>query len=288
MTGHLPPLTTTNLTTTNLTETEPPMAQDPHRSLGDQLWGIYSVWRRHATVYQKTWLVNFLPPITEPLVYLLAFGYGLTPMMGELFYLGQPLTYPQFIGPGMIAVALLFQAFFEASYGSFIRLHYQHTWQALLTGPLSYTQVFVGDMLWAMTRGMISGVVTGLVTVILGFYSWQGLLGSLPVMLLACGMFAAMGLWTAGLVKTVDQINVPIFMLAVPMFVLCGTYFPRENLPGVVGFVATVLPLASVVDLLRWPLGLPPYWPLQLLWILVLLGILSKLAHRQIARRLFA
>ncbi len=264
-----------------------PSPLESHLSWKDQLWGVYSVWRRHATVYQKTWLVNFLPPITEPLVYLLAFGYGLTPMMGELFYLGQPLSYPQFIGPGMIAVALLFQSFFEASYGSFIRLHYQHTWQALLTGPLSYTQVFVGDLLWAMTRGMIGGVVTGLVTVLLGFYSWQGLLGSIPVMILACATFACMGLFTAGLVKTVDQINVPIFMLAVPMFVLCGTYFPRENLPGVVGFVAGVLPLASVVDLIRWPLGLPDIWPLQLLWILILWVGLGWLAHRQIARKLF-
>lgn len=256
-------------------------------TLGDQIWGIYSVWRRHATVYQKTWLVNFFPPITEPLVYLLAFGYGLTPMMGELTYLGQPLTYPEFIGPGMIAIGLLFQAFFEAGYGSFIRLHYQHTWQALLTGPLSYTQVFLGDLLWAATRGMISGLVTGIVTVLLGFYSWQGLLGSLPIMLLASLMFASMGLFTAGLVATVDQINVPIFMFIVPMFVLCGTYFPRENLPGIVGFISGILPLASVVDLIRWPLGLPDIWPLQLLWLLGLLALMGILAHRQIARRLF-
>ena len=28
------------------------------------------------------------PPLSEPLVYLLAFGYGLTPLVGEVEYLG--------------------------------------------------------------------------------------------------------------------------------------------------------------------------------------------------------
>lgn len=250
-------------------------------------WGIYSVWRRHFRVYQRTWLVNFLPPITEPLVYLLAFGYGISPMVNDLRYLGEPLSYPIFIGPGMIAVAILFQAFFEGAYGSFIRLHYQRTWHALLTAPLTYTQVYAGDLLWATTRGLISGVVTGIVTVLLGLYSWSGLLGSLPIMLLGSVLFGGMGLLTAGMVSTVDQINVPIFTLVVPMFVLCGTYFPRENLPELMSRLAMILPLSSVVDLLRWPLGLPGYWPLQVLWILCLNVIFIYLGWRKMSARIF-
>ncbi len=250
-------------------------------------WGVYSVWRRHFLVYQRTWLVNFLPPITEPLVYLLAFGYGLTPIVEQLYYLGQPISYPAFIGPSMIAVAVLFQAFFEGAYGSFIRLYYQRTWFALLTAPLSYTQIFVGDWIWAATRGMISGVITGVVTVLLGFYTWSGLIGSIPVLILGSLLFAAMGLVTAGIVATVDQINVPIFMVVIPMFVLCGTYFPRENLPPFLQITSGLLPLAPMVDLVRWPLGLPEIWPLEVLWLLVLLVVFTYLAWQQIARKIF-
>ena len=252
-----------------------------------ELWGVYSVWRRHFLVYQRTWLVNFLPPITEPLVYLLAFGYGLTPIVDQLFYLGQPISYPVFIGPSMIAIAVLFQAFFEGAYGSFIRLYYQRTWSALLTAPLSYTQVFAGDWIWASTRGMISGLITGAVTVLLGFYTWSGLLGSIPILMLGSLLFAAMGLATAGIVATVDQINVPIFMVVIPMFVLCGTYFPRENLPPVLQLISGLLPLASVIDLVRWPLGLSEIWPLKILWLIGLLVGATYLAWRQIARRIF-
>ncbi len=249
-------------------------------------WGIYSVWRRHATVYQKTWLVNFLPPITEPLVYLMAFGYGLTPLIDQFSYLGQEISYPAFISPAMIAVAILFQAFFESAYGSFIRFHYQHTWHALLTAPLSYTQIFAGDWLWASTRGIISGVITGLVTVLLGFYPWTGLLGSLPILILGSLLFAAIGLYAAGRVETVDQLNVPIFMFVIPMFVLCGTYFPRENLPDWLAQASLILPLAPMVDLVRWPFGLPLLWPLEVLWLLILTIGFTYLAWRRIFYRL--
>jgi lipooligosaccharide transport system permease protein len=96
-----------------------------------------------------------------------------------------------------------------------------------------------------------------------------------------------MGLFTAGTVRTVDQINVPIFLLIVPMFTLCGTYFPRSTLPPVLGSIAGVLPLASLVDLLRWPLGLPGFWFLELIGLLLWISVFSVLAWRQIYPQLF-
>ncbi|MDZ4872600.1 MAG: Inner membrane transport permease YadH [Chroococcidiopsis cubana SAG 39.79] len=245
-------------------------------------WGIYSVWRRHAKVYQKTWLVNSLPPLSEPLIYLIAFGYGLTPLIGDVTYQGQTVSYLQFIAPGMIAVGVLFQSFFEGSFGSFIRLSYQKTWQALLTAPLSFTEVFLGDWLWATTKGSIAGILTGLVAMSLGLYSGWHLLGSLPLIILGSMLFGALGLFTAGTVRTVDQINVPIFLFVVPMFTICGTYFPRNTLPPVLGYVANILPLSALVDLLRWSLGLPQFWYLQVVWLLLWLSVFTVLAWRQI------
>ena len=250
-------------------------------------WGVYSVWHRHARVYQKTWLVNSLPPLSEPIIYLVAFGYGLTPLVGDVNYNGQTISYLKFIAPGMMAIGVLFQSFFEASFGSFIRLSYQKTWQALLTAPLSFTEVFLGEWLWAATKGTMAGTLTGLVSVIWGLYSGWDLLLSLPLIILGSLLFSVMGLLTAGTVRTIDQINVPIFLLVVPMFTLCGTYFPRNTLPPILGYIAAVLPLASVVDLLRWPLGLSSFWFLQLLWLFLLIALIAVLAWRQIYPQLF-
>ena len=245
-------------------------------------WGVYSVWHRHAMVYRKTWLVNSLPPLSEPLVYLVAFGYGLTPLIGEVQYGGQAISYLQFIAPGMIAVGMLFQSFFEGSFGSFLRLSYQKTWQALLTTPLSFTEVFLGDWLWATTKGTIAGLLTGIVAAIWGLYSGWHLLVSVPLIFLGSMLFAILGMFTAGTVRTIDQINVPIFLFAVPMFTLCGTYFPRDTLPPVLGYIASVLPLSAIVDLLRWPLGLSQLWLLELLWLLLWVSVFAVLAWRQI------
>ncbi|WP_316432979.1 MAG: ABC transporter permease [Leptolyngbya sp. IPPAS B-1204] len=250
------------------------------------LWGVYSVWRRHAKVYQRMWLANCLLPLTEPIVYLTAFGFGLTPLIGDVTYLGNTVPYPKFIAPAMIAIGLLFQSFFEGAYGTFIRLEYQKTWQGLLTAPLSFAEVFMGDWLWAATKGMIVGGLTAIVTVIWGLYSGWDLLNSLPLMILGSLLFGAMGLLTAACVRQVEQVNIPIFLLIVPMFTISGTYFPRDTLPKPLNAIATAFPLASLIDLLRWPLGLPTYWQWQLLWLVVVTLTFASLAARLIYPKL--
>ncbi|WP_017297449.1 ABC transporter permease [Nodosilinea nodulosa] len=251
-------------------------------------WGVYSVWWRHFQVYRSTWLVNFLPPISEPIVYLLAFGYGLTPLVGDVEYLGQRVPYPQFLAAGMIAIGVLFQAFFEGAYSSFIRLNFQKTWQALLTAPLSFTEVFLGDWFWAATKGAIAGTLTGLVAVIAHLYDLSSLVLSLPLIVLGSLLFGAFGLLVAGVVNKVDQVNVPIFLIVIPMFTLSGTYFPRSTLPPLLESIANLLPLAALVDLLRWPMGLPPQWPLLLLWLLGWMVVMARLAALRIYPRLFS
>lgn len=257
------------------------------KSIAITPWGVYSVWWRHFQVYRQTWLVNCLPPISEPIVYLLAFGYGLTPLIGEVDYANQTVSYAEFIAPGMIAIGVLFQSFVEGAYSSFIRLNFQKTWQALLTAPLSFSEVFLGDWLWAATKGVIAGVLTGLVAVAARLYAFPHLLGSLPLIVLGSLLFGGFGLLIAGLVRKIDQVNVPIFLIIIPMFTLCGTYFPRSTLPPVLRAIADFLPLSALVDLLRWPMGWPSYGGWSLLWLLLWTVVMTRLAAWRIYPRLF-
>lgn len=250
-------------------------------------YAVYSVWRRHATIYSRTWLINFLPPVTEPIFYLLAFGFGLSPMVGEFEVGGQRMSYLKFIGPAMIAVGVCFQAFFESAYGTFIRLRFQRTWHGLLTGPLGYREIFLGDMLWAATKGVIAGVVTGIVVLLLGQITFMGLLFTLPMILLGSLVFAGVGMLVAGLVKVIDQINVPVFLFMIPMFTFSGTFFPRDNLPAVLGVIAAALPLAQLVDLMRLPLVYDPTWPIDLAGLLIWTLVTSVVAYRIIFRQVF-
>lgn len=250
-------------------------------------YGVFSVWRRHAVLYSRTWLINFLPPVTEPIFYLLAFGFGLSPMVGEFEVGGQKMSYLKFIGPAMIAVGVCFQGYFESAYGSFIRLRFQRTWHALLTGPLGFREIFLGDLLWATTKGCIAGVITGLVVLMLGQISFSGFLFTLPLVLLGSIMFAGIGMMTAGIVKTIDQINVPVFLFMIPMFTFSGTFFPRDNLPPVLAFIASWLPLAQLVDMMRLPLVYDPGWPMDLAGLAIWALVTSVIAYRIIYRQVF-
>ncbi|MGI8908924.1 MAG: ABC transporter permease [Candidatus Sumerlaeaceae bacterium] len=251
------------------------------------LWGVYSVWRRHALLYRRTWLVNFLPPMTEPLFYLMSFGFGLSPVLSGFHLQGHDIPYLKFISPAMIAVGVCFQSFFEGAYGTFIRLRFQQVWTALLTAPISFGEIFVGDWLWAATRGTLAGIITGLVTVAIGQVTITALIGYLPLIILGSMVFGAVGMLVAGAVQSVDQINVPVFLFIIPMFTLCGTFFPRENLPLWLRSITGALPLANMIDLMRMPLGLKTNWPVELLSLTLWTGVAALGARHFIRPRVF-
>ena len=251
-------------------------------------WGIYTVWYRNYRLFLKTFWINCLAPMSEPLVYLIGFGYGLLPLVGAVTYHGRTVEYLRFIAPGMMAVGVLFQSFYEASFGAFVRYSYQKTWHVILTGPVTFTEVFLGEWLWAATRGILSGILTAVVASALGAYSLPDLLMSLPIIVGGALVFSAMGLCTAGLVRKIDEINVPIFVLVVPMFALSGTYFPLEGLPTVLKTLVSVMPLAALVDLLRWPLAVPDSWPLLWFWLGLWGALLAVTGYRALYRRMYS
>ncbi len=92
-------------------------------------WRWVRVWHRNWTVYLRGLPIRFLTPILEPILYIVAFGWGLGAFVGNIPYRGQELNYIQFIAPGIISVTIMFQAFFENTYASFVRMYYQKTFE---------------------------------------------------------------------------------------------------------------------------------------------------------------
>lgn len=104
------------------------------------------VWERNLVVYKKIWKVNFLTPLLEPLFYILAFGLGFSGLIGNVKYGGVDLSYTEFIAPALIATAVMWNAFFETTYTSFVRMYYQKTFDGMLATPLSLEEIIIAGL----------------------------------------------------------------------------------------------------------------------------------------------
>jgi lipooligosaccharide transport system permease protein len=211
----------------------------------------WQVWRRNWDVYQKTWQINFLPPILEPVFYLLAFGAGLGTLVGVVHYQGLSLSYVAFIAPGLISIAVMYNAFFENTYTSFVRMYYQKTYDALLATPLVLEEVIVGEIVWGATKALLAG---GLMLGVVAFFrvlSWPHALLILPLALLGGAAFGASAMCFTAVVPRIEVFNLPIFLFITPMFLFSGTFFPLEALPRWAQGLALALPLTHLVTLVR-------------------------------------
>jgi lipooligosaccharide transport system permease protein len=65
------------------------------------------VWQRNLTAYGQSWKISFIPPLLEPLFYLLAFGVGLSGLVGNIRYGGEEISYVAFIAPALVAITIM-------------------------------------------------------------------------------------------------------------------------------------------------------------------------------------
>jgi lipooligosaccharide transport system permease protein len=218
-------------------------------------WQSRAVVGRHLRVYLKNWHTSFLPPALEPITLLLAFGLGLGAYMSAgVEWNGRRVGYMDFVAPGMLAYTTFMTAVFQSLFGAFIRMRYQRTWEGQLTTQLDLRHVVWGEILWA---AVLTTSYVAIVALVLSGCQALGLiqleLGLLPVVIpiafvSACA-FAALGLCFTALVPTIDHMNLPIFLVILPMGFVSATYFPLGH--PVVAAISTVNPLYHLAEGLR-------------------------------------
>ena len=232
--------------------------------IGNVDLGAVAVWRRNADVFFKTWKTNFLPSIFEPLLYLVAMGLGFGGLVVGLTYAGQPIEYIRFLAPGLISIAAMYGGFFECTYGSFVRMHYQKTFDAIVATPVSMEDVITGEILWGATKSLINSTIVLAVVVAVGWLFFPAVRFDAPTLLLvppitflAGLMFSSIAMIFTAVVPNIDSFNYPFFLLITPMFLFGGTFFPISQL-GAAEPLAYILPLTHTSTLIRdLSLGLP-------------------------------
>lgn len=246
------------------------------------------VWERNLTVYRKNWKVSFLPPLLEPLFYLLAFGIGLSALIGDVSYEGRRIPYVLFIAPALLSVSIMYNAFFETTYSSYVRMYYQKTFDAMMSTPLSLEEVITGEIFWGATKSLIASAIMLAVISAFGLVSYPAGLLVLPAAFLGGIAFGAIGMLFTGMVANIDQFNLPIFLLVTPMFLFSGTFFPLDTLPAWAQGLALALPLTHLVEIVRpltyGQIRMPQAW--NLLYMALFSFALFFLALRKMRKRL--
>jgi lipooligosaccharide transport system permease protein len=214
---------------------------------------LWKVWRRNFDVFMKTYKVNFFPPLLEPIFYLVALGFGLGTIVTHV----EGVSYIQFIAPALVAVSMMYGSFFECTYGSFVRMYYQKTFDAIIATPVSVEEVIAGELLWGATRAAINSTIVLAVVAAFGLIS-SPLISSplcliVPLVAFFAGLtFSAIGMAFTAIAPNIDFFNYPGFLFITPMFLLSGTFFPFSILPSAVQTVALIfLPLTHSVAITR-------------------------------------
>ncbi len=206
-----------------------------------------TLYLREVRRFWKVGAQTIAGPVVTTLLYMLVFVVALQgtrpPLHGTAF--------AEFVAPGLIMMAMLNNAFANAS-SSLIQAKIMGTATDFLTPPLSPLELTLGFSLGAATRGLAVGVATALCVLPfarLGLANiaaivWFGLIASLMMGML--GVFA--GLWA----QKFDQLAAVQNFVIMPMTFLSGTFYLVEKLPEPFASISHFNPLFYLIDGFRY------------------------------------
>lgn len=245
----------------------------------------WKVWLRNKDVFMKTYIVNFIPSFLQPLLYLLALGFG----VGNYITTIDGISYARFIAPALVAISIMNSSFFECTFASFVRMYFQKTFEAIIATPLSIEEVIVGEILWGATRSTISTLIMLPVLAAFGIIEFPSSLLVIPFSFIAGFLFATIGMCFTAISPNIDSLNYPSFLFITPMFLFSGTFFPLSLLPASLQYFAlAALPLTHVVIIARsMTLASPSgYILLSMAWIMIVSLVFFVLSVNLMKKRL--
>ena len=251
-------------------------------------WRWLPVFRRNLLVWKKLAIPSLVGNIAEPLITLVAFGYGLGTLIGTVTLNGVPVPYILFLASGSICMSAMQAASFEALYSAFSRMQIQRTWDGIMNAPVQLDDVVFAEMLWAAFKALFTTTVILLVMLVLGISHSPMLLLAWPLLGLVGITFASIALIFNALAKGYDFFTYYFTLFLTPTMFLSGVFFPRDQLPGVLRVISDWLPLTAAVELIR-PLFMGQ-WPahgLQHLAVVVTYAVVGFWVALALTRRRF-
>jgi ABC-2 type transport system permease protein len=207
---------------------------------------IYVIWYRDLVRYSRD-RVRLLISLAQPLLYLLVFGVGLSSSLGgrgvgAAGAVGS-IGYVKFMFPGVIGMAILFNAIFSAM--SIVWDREFGFLREILVAPINRSAVAIGKALGGATQAMIQGLIMLVFAPLAGVHlSLVSVLEVLPLLFVLAFALSAMGVALAARMRSMQGFQMVMNLLMMPMFFLSGSLFPLNGLPGWMTVLTRLDPVA--------------------------------------------
>ena len=246
----------------------------------------WRVWRRDLRVFSYLWKGALLPTFLDPVVYLLAMGFGLGTYLASI----NGIPYKEFIASGLVASAAMWATVFETTYNVHFRMTEYRLYDNVLSTPVEVEDLVAGEMAWACTRAVIYGTAFLLIVLVFGLIgsAWAVLTPAFLILGAAC--FAAIGLSFTSIVGKVDYFTYYYTLFVTPMFLFSGIFYPLDRLPNWTHVVAWFTPLYHLVRITRGLILGPDFWSIvgNTAWLVVVTAALFAVPVVFMRRRLVA
>ncbi|MGA3294617.1 MAG: ABC transporter permease [Candidatus Acidiferrales bacterium] len=187
----------------------------------------------------------------QPILFLVALGFGFRAMFAR----AGGGNYLNFLAPGIISMAILFNAVFSG-----IEIIWDRQFGFLketLVAPVSRLEIVFGRTLGGAIVAMAQGAVVFVICLIAGFRIENSLL--LPVaivfMFLIALLFTSIGTAIGSVLQDMQGFPLIMNFLVMPLFFFSGALFPATGLPKALQFALRLNPLTYGVDGLRGSLS---------------------------------
>jgi len=208
----------------------------------------------NARVYRRTWRGGLVTTFLSPVLFLASMGFGLGRFVDSTGTVGDALggvPYAAWLAPGLLAASAMQTGGFAATYTIMGRIRWDRIYHGMLATPVTIRGIVFGELGWIGVRLAIASGAFLLVMAAFGLVrSPLGVL-ALPAAMLTglafCGPILA---FTA--TQENDQGFNAIFRFGLtPLFLFSGTFFPIEQLPEAIRWIAWLTPLWHGVVLTR-------------------------------------
>ncbi len=220
----------------------------PPRAFNGVNWiGVQTLYLREVRRFWKIGTQTIAAPVVTTLLYMMVFVqalHGVRPPVGGV-------SFAQFVGPGLIMMAILNNAFSNSS-SSLMQSKVMGTSSDFLTPPLSPLELTVGFTLGAVTRGLVVGLVTA---VTVWPFSRFGLAEPWAVLyfsLIASAMMALVGVFTGLWSEKFDHLAAATNFVIMPLTFLSGTFYRVSNLPQPFATLSQFNPFFYLIDGFRY------------------------------------